>query len=342
MKILVLYTRLTGYWMACMRNDRKRTGNEYLVIRKKPSENAPFKLKSEEGIKIFDGDGLSLNELKLLATDFSPDLIYVSGWTDKRYLSLAKEYRSESLPVILGMDNHWVGSIRQYTASLTAPIFLKKYYSHIWIPGSPQYYFARKLGFSGREILTGLYCADENNFEDNFPSKFEKQITFVGRLVEHKGVKNLCYALETLIESNQLLFNVHFIGNGPLEKFIPNHSKIIHTPFVHPDELPGKLKNAGFFILPSLYEAWGVVVHEAVLSGLPVISTFQTGAASEFLRNGYNGYLYDANNQDALLQTLKMLNTLSEKQYFQFANNSKKLSQKINLDFWSATINSIV
>ena len=40
-------------------------------------------------------------------------------------------------------------------------------------------------------------------------------------------------------------------------------------------------------MLPSLYEAWGVVVHEAALAGMPIITTQETGASSEFVIDNY-------------------------------------------------------
>ena len=324
-----------------MRNDYKRTGNKYLVIRYKPGENAPFKICSEEGIEIIDGDNLKTKDIEQKSAAFNPDLVYVSGWTDKRYRYLAKKYRDLNLPVILGMDNHWKGSIKQHVASFISTVYLKKYYSHIWIPGTPQYYFARKLGFSDDEIITGLYCADENNFKENSPSKFERQITFVGRLVEHKGINILCNVLEKLIKNDRLFFSVQFIGNGPLKSSIPVHRKITHTSFVPPDKLPAILNNTGFLILPSLYEAWGVVVHEAALSGLPLISTYQTGATTNFLIHGYNGFLYHANDQKKLYEILLSLNEFTEKKYFKFSQNSKNIASRINLDSWSATLNSL-
>ena len=70
MKILVLYTRLTGYWIASMRFDYQESGNEYLVIRKAPSKDAPFKIKSEPGIRIINGDGVTVDELKKISNEF--------------------------------------------------------------------------------------------------------------------------------------------------------------------------------------------------------------------------------------------------------------------------------
>ena len=52
---------------------------------------------------------------------------------------------------------------------------------------------------------------------------------------------------------------------------------------------------ADMFVFPSGYEAFGLVLLEALASGLPVITT-RVGCASDFIANGVNGFLVD---QDA-------------------------------------------
>ena len=341
MKILVLYTRLTGYWMACMRYDHQETGNTYLVIRKAPSKEAPFQIKSESGIKVIDGDGVSLEELTALAKEFNPSVLYLSGWTDKRYLELALHYKKLGLPTITGMDNQWLGTFRQHLGILVSRQRVLKYFTHIWVPGKPQYYFARKLGFSPQNILTGLYCADATTFARVEQKKHHNQLLFVGRLVEHKGLKVFFKVLEELIRANALDIDIHIIGSGPLEKFIPTHKKIKHTSFIDPSKIPALLENGGTFLLPSLYEAWGVVVHEAVLAGMPIVSTHQTGAATELVIHGFNGYVYDAFNEKELTHYIKRISKQTQQEYFKMSKNSKLIASKINLQEWSAMLNSV-
>lgn len=341
MKILVLYTRLTGYWMACMRFDHELRGNEFLVIRKTPSKNAPFKIKSEPGIRIINGDGDTLDELEKISKEFQPDVLYLSGWTDSRYLKLALHYKKLGLPTITGMDNQWIGSLRQRLGILFSKQRVLKYFTHIWVPGKPQYYFARKLGFLPQNILTGLYCADETIFNKVEQKKHHYQLLFVGRLVEHKGLKVFFKVLEQLIKANELDIDIHIIGSGPLEKLIPIHKNIKHTSFLDPSEIPALLKNGGTFLLPSLYEAWGVVVHEAVLAGMPVVSTHQTGAASELVIHGFNGYLYNAFNEKELSKYIKQISRQTPQEYFEMSENSKMVASKINLQEWSAMLNSV-
>jgi len=159
--------------------------------------------------------------------------------------------------------------------------------------------------------------------------------------VDHKGVEMLFDVLNELISDNTLNFEVKIIGNGPLAAMIPKHNSIQHLSFVNPSSLPNELENAGFFILPSLYEAWGVVVHEAVLAGLPIISTYQTGAAAKFIVQGKNGFVYDAHDKVALKDILLKISYFSDQEYQAMSRKSKELSKSINLDLWSATLNSV-
>lgn len=341
MNVLVLYTRLTGYWLACMRKDYELNGNTYLVFRTPPSKDAPFKIESEEGIEICDFNPAKMAEIRKQISGFEPNTVYISGWSNKHYLEIAKFYKDKGLPVVTGMDNQWLGTLKQHLATVFSKWMVRKYFTHIWVPGQPQYYYARKLGFKPEYILGGLYCADELLFNGITQNEHKKELIFIGRIVDHKGVKELFEVIEDLISSNQFKLKLHIIGNGPLEHLIPKHENIKHTAFVDPEKLPELLINAGTFILPSLYEAWGVVVHEAALAGLPIITTYQCGAGTELVIDHFNGYKYDAHNTESLKKTILKVADQSAYEYHTMSNNSKFLGSQINLTNWSAQINSL-
>jgi glycosyltransferase involved in cell wall biosynthesis len=57
---------------------------------------------------------------------------------------------------------------------------------------------------------------------------------------------------------------------------------------------------AGCFVLPSSREPWGLVVNEAMASGLPVIVSRKCGCAEDLDENGANGYLFDPSSDEEL------------------------------------------
>lgn len=50
------------------------------------------------------------------------------------------------------------------------------------------------------------------------------------------------------------------------------------------------------FILPSLWEEWGLVVNEAMASGLPIVVSETAGCAEDLVADGENGFTFDPTN----------------------------------------------
>lgn len=65
-------------------------------------------------------------------------------------------------------------------------------------------------------------------------------------------------------------------------------------------ELPAYYANAGAFIHASTTEQWGLVVNEAMASGLPVLVSNRCGCAGDLVREGLNGFTFDPYNEEQL------------------------------------------
>lgn len=341
MRILILYTRLTGYFFSCMQHDVAKNGNSYFVIRKSPSPDAPFQLTSQKGISLIEGDNLSVKDIQNLAYDFVPNLLYVTGWTDKRYLKVARHYKKKGLSVITGLDNQWQATLRQKTASKLSPFLVRKYFTHIWIPGMFQYEFARKLGFSSDKVLTNLYSCDLEKFANPKPV-YNKRFIFMGRLVHHKGVDLLLEAFTMLRKNNNTDWELHVIGNGEYEEDLKGKKGIIHIPFLQPEDVPEELHKGGVFVLPSRYEAWGVVVHEAAAAGLPIITTSSCGSTPHLVFNNYNGFTVPPGKIAPLYKAMENVVRLNAETLEQMGQNSYQQSLSINKDIWAGQINSVL
>jgi glycosyltransferase involved in cell wall biosynthesis len=59
------------------------------------------------------------------------------------------------------------------------------------------------------------------------------------------------------------------------------------------EEIPVYYGLAKAFIHPALQDQWGVVVNEAMASGLPVIVSKNCGCAPELVEQGGNGFVFD-------------------------------------------------
>ncbi|MBU6178978.1 MAG: glycosyltransferase family 4 protein [Verrucomicrobia bacterium] len=79
-------------------------------------------------------------------------------------------------------------------------------------------------------------------------------------------------------------------------------------------ELPHFYATAGAFIHPALEEPWGLVINEAMASGLPVLSGSNVGAAAELVEAGCNGWTFDAWDCADIAAALRRLSDLDETQ----------------------------
>jgi glycosyltransferase involved in cell wall biosynthesis len=104
------------------------------------------------------------------------------------------------------------------------------------------------------------------------------RLIFVGRLVDWKAIDIVFQAIRSLGDDPRLSFEI--IGDGPMR---PVWEKLSHDMGLEPivkfagfmtqKDCARRLEAADVLLLPSLFEAGGAVVLEAMAMGLPVIAT---------------------------------------------------------------------
>ncbi len=82
--------------------------------------------------------------------------------------------------------------------------------------------------------------------------------------------------------------------------------KVTITGRIDESVIKSYLALADVFVLPSREEAGGLVVLEAMASGTPVIGS-DSGGIAEYVRDGYNGLLFDHNSVDDLADKIASL-----------------------------------
>ena len=92
-------------------------------------------------------------------------------------------------------------------------------------------------------------------------------------------------------------------------------------------ELPLYYAHAKCFVLPSTSEPWGLVVNEAMASGLPVLASNRCGCVRDLVHDGVNGFTFDPFNQKSLIESLLNISSGSVSLEDLAANGRKIIAQ---------------
>ena len=117
-------------------------------------------------------------------------------------------------------------------------------------------------------------------------------LLFVGHEFDRKGLAELLAAL-ALLPPDVVLLVVGGRSDSPAawHELARQHGVAARITFLGSrSDVARILPVADAFVLPSRYETFGLVLLEAMASGVPVVMT-PVGGAAEFLRDGVNGFL---------------------------------------------------
>lgn len=335
MKILYLYTEVMGYTVATI-EELKQNGAEIHLVHWDTKKKTPYKITNSNKLYLYPKSKENRNSLVKLANELNPDITVVAGWVDKDYLYVASTLKKKGKTVVCGLDGQWHGTLKQHIGSVLGIInFFKKYFSHAWIAGIYQFEYARKFGFKKEEIIFDLYSADISKFSDayinnlNFKKKnYPHRFLFVGRFEKIKGLELLLKAWVGLKESKQD-WELHLIGNGSLKNKLIEIENIVVRDFMQPEKLINEIKEAGCFVLPSIYEPWGVVLHEFAAAGLPLVASKEVGASKSFLIDNFNGFYFNSQDFKSLKSKMLQIIEMSDEELLRLSRNSNELSNRI-------------
>jgi glycosyltransferase involved in cell wall biosynthesis len=131
------------------------------------------------------------------------------------------------------------------------------------------------------------------------------------------------------------------VGGGPQKELLKNmigESNIELTDWLKYDKLPDLYASSSCFILPCIFEPWGLVVNEAMAAGLPVILSNEVGALPDLLEEDNNGWSFDAKNKKELINILNKLNNLSSDKIQKMGERSEEIISDFTTEIWAEKI----
>ncbi|HET9087919.1 MAG TPA: glycosyltransferase, partial [Acidobacteriaceae bacterium] len=130
-------------------------------------------------------------------------------------------------------------------------------------------------------------------------------IGYVGRLTAEKNVRWLALLEEYLLKSGSAPFRIVVVGEGAEETWLRGNLKCGEfTGVLRGQALSRAYANMDLFVFPSETETFGLVVLEALASGVPAVVTAR-GGPKYTVRHGVTGYV--ANNLTEFCEFAAML-----------------------------------
>ena len=286
-----------------------------------------------------------------------PDVVAVNGWNNFGSLIAANCCVRRGIPMIVMSESSrqdeprtwWKEAIKRQMVGL---------YSAALVGGERHVEYLVELGMPRERIFTGYDVVDNDYFrrraeevrgqkssasaEATADSDVKKQpglpenyFLASARFIEKKNLPKLIEAYADYRRQSDIAANVPWdlvlLGDGPLLETLNsqlstlNLHEHVHLPgFRQYDELPVYYALAKALVHASTSEQWGLVVNEAIASGLPVIASNRCGCAPELV-NG-NGFTFDPTDGHELTARLLEMASLSDQKRKHLGDNSYRIA----------------
>jgi phosphatidylinositol alpha 1,6-mannosyltransferase len=275
-------------------------------------------------LRVFRYRQLVVEELR----SFKPDLVHITGPGDLGWLGLRAAHMLD-IPVVAS----WHTNLHEYASRrllkfcrLTPPSWREKIAGsaeHQSLRGLMRFYRMARFYLAPNSGMVDLlrqrlaprpaylmaHGVDLDNFSPTLrpPGKRPFRIGYVGRLTAEKNVRAFADLERRLLAAGKD-FEILMVGDGGESHWLKKNLRRV--------QLPGTLRGADLaaafagmdvFVFPSQTDTFGLVVLEAMASGVPVAVSPETGARVGF-REGVHGFSNGdyANNVQTLLNDEKL------------------------------------
>lgn len=283
----------------------------FLLNRRRPSVDGAFR-------------GYDTPEIRRLIHARRFDAFVVNGWHALAYWQAIRACWEAGTPVMVRGDSQLAGDpfARRAVKRTLYPWFMSRfaaclsvgirsaeyfrYYGARTVSNVPHFVdnehfrIATERARDGRAALRARWGIPENAFV----------VLFAGKLVEKKRPLDVIHAA---VELRDRAVHVLLAGDGALRLRCEAEAERLRVPvhfagFLNQREIPSAYAASDVLVLPSDgRETWGLVVNEAMASGLPVLVSSEVGCYPDLVLEGRTGYGFPLGDRTRLATALSRL-----------------------------------
>lgn len=241
-----------------------------------------------------------------------PEVLILGGYESPGYWAARSWAKEHNVPTVLWMESTLLSTRTKgfHLIERMKALFIRDC-SAYYVPGRLSADYLAYFGARREKITVGYGVCDVDKFSsaDKIGDGRAPVLLYVGRLVNQKGIPELIAALEKIVD---LPWKLLVAGDGPLRNQMVElsaktelGSRIEMLGYVQQNDLSEVYRRADIFLFPTLNEAWGLVVNEALLSGLYVVGSNRAAACLELVEPGLNGEVIDPFDKHDFIKGLR-------------------------------------
>ena len=269
--------------------------------------------------------GCSTPEIKEIIKSEKFDAFIIQGWYVLSYIQAFYACKKANIPVLIRGDSHLNTTRSSLKKLIKYPIyrfFIPKYDAYLYVgENSKEYYLhygadERKMFFTPHAVDNDYFTKNSNiSIVDIKKKKKELNIPldstvflFVGKLIDIKRPLDFLKAIEIASKENGNIYGI-MVGDGELMdecvSFIEkNDLPILTMGFMNQSKLPELYSISDVVVMTSESETWGLVVNEAMSSGLAAIVNENVGCSKDLIIKDKTGQIYKMGNTKELSELM--------------------------------------
>ena len=269
--------------------------------------------------------GLDVPQIGHAIVDTRPDVVLITGWYSVTLVRALIACRRLGVPTLYRGDSHLLSGplgwkrplwtlktrllLRQFDGFLSPGVRVKEYLEWYGVPDYRIFQVPHAVDNETFAAAAAPYQQPEVRAAARHAWGIDRDafvVLFVGKLMRSKRPVNLVRSMARLAPGATLMV----VGAGPLEPDVRVEAARLGVSlklvgFMNQSQLGEPYALADCLTLPSDFpETWGLVVNEALATGLPCVVSNAVGCAPDLIRDGETGYVYPLDDIDALAMTL--------------------------------------